>query len=225
MLHTPFPDVSQARPGPRLSSIGATFVAAAAVLLPTTAVLSAKEVCAAVPPPGSQAVALVALIALAGVALAVSPARTAAVAPALALGAGTLLLGGAAGASAGLLVGACGGGMPHPPGSLLVVQGGVAVALMCVSVWLLHAGAEFAPWGGSFGVVVATCLAAGTLVVGLGVILLTVGATAEGYVLAASVVLPWSAIVGVTGWLRRPAALAVSAGIVVQALWLAVVLG
>ena len=214
--------IDRAQSRPRARSIGVTLIIASAIILPFLLVLPNDGLCGAVPFLGTSAsVMLVGLIAIAGVVLTYGVPRMSAVAPALSLGAGTLLLGGAAAGWTGLVSGACLQSVLHAPASLLVIQGGVALAVIFSSAWLLFSRDELEPWGGAQGVVVSAAAAVGVLAVGVGfAAVVAEPAQVGGLALVLGTVLPWAMLVGLTGWLRSSPALALMTGVAVQAVWL-----
>lgn len=149
------------------------------------------------------ATALVAAVAVAGVLLLarLPHVRT----PALAL---------ALGGAVPLLAAAPGGDRP----AASTVAAGTALAVVAVTGWRLWRRREWAPWYGTRGVVVASATALAVL--GFGVVQLAdprsaAGGGADAFA-ALATVLPWSALIGASGWLRHPVAVALLTPSLVQ---------
>jgi hypothetical protein len=155
--------------------------------------------------------ALVAVVAIAGLALAARLPRCSAVAPAAAVG-----------ASLPLVTGAVLSGRPVPT----TVTIGAGLAAIGVSVWLLRGRGELEPWHGARGVLVST--AGAMVLLGAGGISVGTEAVAGGGLSpelvhdALQTFVPWSVLVAGSGWLRRSPAIALLVPPVVQAAVLAV---
>lgn len=210
-----------ARRMPRTRSGGVVVVASALAMVPMllTEPLPgcATEDAASIP----AAFALVVVTAVAGLVLVLRVPRTSAIAPAIACGASTSLLGGTAAGWIWIGSQPCvGNALDRELVTLLLVAAGSA-AVLATSLWLLYTRDELEPWNGARGVVTATAASAVVLICGAGTVMLVHDAGAVPVpVVVTAVVLPWAGAVALTGWLRRSPAMAVMLPAGLQAAWL-----
>lgn len=197
------------RTRPRMRSVGVVHVVAALTMAPLLATGELRD-CAGTAAGGVPAgLVLVAIIAGAGVVMALRTPRTSAVAPASAAGASLSLLGGACAGWIWLVSQPCvGNALDREVVMLLFVTTGAAASLV-TSVWLLYSRGELEPWYATRGVVVATAAAVTVLVLGIGFAVLRYDAGETPIaVTAAAVTVPWAIAVAATGWLRPSPAVA-----------------
>jgi hypothetical protein len=165
---------------PRASGAGAVLVVSAAALVPTAVLV-----------PAPAAGALVAVIALAGVALLLRVRRLGSEALAAALGAALPLAAAAPFSS-------------HTAAATVVA--GASLAVVAVTAWRLRRRREWAPWYGAGGVLLASVAALSLLGVGGVVLVSQVGAgTTRLHDLvpaAMTTIVPWAVLVALGGWLR-----------------------
>lgn len=205
----------------RARTVGLVYLVMGLLLVPAV-VWAPPESCSATSLGSPAGLLLSGAVIACGVMLAAGLPRAAAVTPALALGSSLPLLGAALGVL--ILVDAtpCEGQQLGAAAGLPVIQGGAALAVAALSVWLLHVGRELAPWRGSRGVVVSTAAASVVFVGGAGAAWLSFDNPAA--VLFGP--LPWAVALGLTGWLRLMPARAVLLGPALQLVaWLAVSVG
>jgi hypothetical protein len=203
-----------------MRDVGVVHVVAALVLL---AVLGIGELrnCAGVAVEVIVAApALTALVGLAGVAMAMRLPRATAVAPALAVGASLLLVGGAASGWVWVSTQPCTGNVLDREVVTMLLVSAASVAVLATAVWLLFSRDELEPWYATRGVVLSAAAALMIFVATVGVAVL---ADRTGTALAVSVLaisLPWAVLAAGTGWLRPSPAMALALPAAVQAGWL-----
>jgi hypothetical protein len=205
---------------PRVRNVGVVHLVAAVVLVATLSMGVLQGCAAGEARSMPSAVAMVAIIGVAGLAMTLRVPRATAVAPALAAGAALALLGGSGAAWLWVRSQPCVGSVLDREVVTLLLVSASAAPVLATALWLLVSRDELEPWHATRGVVVATIAAVTVLVVGVGFAVLMRGTTDMPAAAMAALAVPWAVMVAATGWLRPSPAIAVVTPAVIQGLWL-----